>query len=711
MPLIQRYQASHRGAMILVGNTLNIMWGTAYPPSTQDYINGAYISTNTSLIAATGFPRGTTFSQAASGSSVVVNIPSGSTIMYAQLFWSLYNNPPNIDGNVTFVTPVATQVLSPNLALKQAATYQTFQATDVKTLIQQGGSGTYTLGNVPGVTVSNGGTFAGNGWGMIIVYQNDNLPLRYFNVNTGIALASASAPSDFNFTGFQTPSIGPITAYFLASESNGDIIDGAQILVGRTLATATKIGNAATGSWNGVAPYAQINTMLPGNILVADTNDINVGLLDTRGSFGTFNKNPFARTAPPFARVNMDILGVNISSNLANNQTTLFTRVTYTGSGTGHITSQSVQVDINSVNLAPLTKTVDKAYVDLGETLTYTFYSTNKGNVTASNAVFIDTIPPGTSFIVDSVRINDQPRFGISPIPPTGMVIGNIGPNTTTTIQFSVRVNTALPFTVTYAQNQATMTYAIIGNTTTVPDSLASNIVTTTITNITLSTLKVVDKNFADVGDTLSYAIRLSNLGNTTATNLLFVDTLPSDLPLVSGSFKQDSTLVSGTPNPPGVILPNALGPNQTTTITFQIKVTTLPSVNPIPNSAATSTSYIIDPSLVPNRVGAANAATNSVSTQVNHADLTSSSKRVDKNAAACGDTLTYTIVVPNSGNMTAINVLLKDTVPNGTTFVTGSVRINDVRQIGSNPQTGIYIGTLANGSVATVTFDVVVQC
>ena len=41
-------------------------------------------------------------------------------------------------------------------------------------------------------------------------------------------------------------------------------------------------------------------------------------------------------------------------------------------------------------------------------------------------------------------------------------------------------------------------------------------------------------------------------------------------------------------------------------------------------------------------------------------------------------DTLTYTITVPNTGTGSAENVVLRDSIPNGTTFVAGSVTVGE---------------------------------
>lgn len=92
-------------------------------------------------------------------------------------------------------------------------------------------------------------------------------------------------------------------------------------------------------------------------------------------------------------------------------------------------------------------------------------------------------------------------------------------------------------------------------------------------------------------------------------------------------------------------------------------------------------------------------------------ADLSSIFKSVDKSFASCGDTISYTILLPNSGNITAFNVILKDTIPLGTVLINNSVFTNGIKQIGANPEFGITIPSIAPGAISTVTFSVNVKC
>lgn len=839
MPLVNRFQQILQGALVLTGNTLQVRQGTAFPPG-NDYTNGAFISTNTTLVAAAGFPNGTTFLASQASSTAVLEIPTGSEVVFAQLSWC-FGGGTNTNASIIFETPLGTNTVAPNTALNQFSNPNNWRAQDVTALVKAAGAGVYTVGTSPGSNIINNSSIQGAGWWLYVVYKNTAMPYRFFSVNTGITPVSAGAPSDFNFTNIVTPTSGVVNGYLTVSEVFGDLIDAAQIFVGATQANSAKVGNPSTGTWDGTLPFAQINNMLPANILIADTNDPNIGALDTRGSFGTFNKNPFNTTAPAFARNIIDILGLDISDSLTNNQTSLFTRVTYSGTGSGSVTSQAIQVDVNSA-VVSATKTVDKdlsqvgdtltytvvfkntglvsaesvffvdtvpsgttfvpgsfvldgvtlpsadpkspgvslsplninqtytvtfkvvvsstvptpnplrnqsdilytfvpgtgltpvqtgaqsniatttivsavvtstksatPIVGLGDTISYTVVLTNSGNTSAEQVTLIDTIPSGTTFVPGSIRQDGAPVSG-SPQPPGATLVNAIPGGGVSTVTFTVVVDTIpTPNTVT---NTASATYSYVVDPTTPINGTGATSTTSVVTTINYARIagdKRVNKAYANIGDTLAYTIVLTNTGVTTATNYVFIDTIPTGTSLVPNTFNQDNIPITGTPNPPGVTLPNSIGIGQTSTVSFVVLITTLPSTNPIPNTASGTFSYIGNPTIPTNKSDISN--TNTVTTQVNNASLGGIVKSVDKRYADCGETLVYTIQIPNSGNVTATNVFFKDTIPSGTTFVPNSVKIDGATQSGVNPQTGVTIGTVAPGATVAVEFRVVVQC
>ncbi|MGL5331050.1 MAG: hypothetical protein ACRDD7_17440 [Peptostreptococcaceae bacterium] len=378
-----------------------------------------------------------------------------------------------------------------------------------------------------------------------------------------------------------------------------------------------------------------------------------------------------------------------------------------TGGVTIPNTVLSNQTETDIVN-AQISKTVSSHFSDVNTTLTYSITYFNESSLPATNVVFIDTIPNGSTFVNNSLTVDNIPVAG-NPNPP-GINLANVAPNTTITIKFDVLTNsTVTPSTIV---NSATIG-AVFTNT--LNDSLGvtlnSNIVTTTILSAIINSSKTVSDDFADIGDILTYTITMTNTGNTTATNLLFQDAIPNGTTLIPGSFKQDSTVISSPPNIIGVTLPNNLSPNSTTTITFMVQVTSIPSPNPIINTAMTSYDYIIDSTTTPNIIGENDTTTNSVQTLVNNASLSGITKSVNRITSSCGDLLVYTITLPNSGSITATNVIIIDTVPNGTVLVPNSVFVNGILQSNANPTLGISVPDISPQSSASITFTVIVQC
>ena len=83
--------------------------------------------------------------------------------------------------------------------------------------------------------------------------------------------------------------------------------------------------------------------------------------------------------------------------------------------------------------------------------------------------------------------------------------------------------------------------------------------------------------------------------------------------------------------------------------------------------------------------------------------------KSVNTPQAGVGDTLTYTILIQNTGTVPATNIIFQDPIPSGTAFVANSVTINGVVQQGANPMAGFPVPNIPVGQTATITFQVTV--
>lgn len=369
------------------------------------------------------------------------------------------------------------------------------------------------------------------------------------------------------------------------------------------------------------------------------------------------------------------------------------------------VSTNQVSTQVNAVSIPNPLKSVDKNYATVNDTLTYSIFFNNLGNITAQNVVLVDSVPQGTTFISDSVSINGIDAPGMSVAPP-GLSLQNLGPGQGITVAFEVRVN-QVPNNRT-AVNQGRISYQFIVDPsigTITNGAVLTNTQVTTINYAHLSPSKTVDKAYATIGDTLTYTLYLSNSGNDPAFNTVIIDTIPNGIVFVEDSVTVNNIAQPGqTIQPPTGLNIGRVEIGKAYTITYQAVVTTLPMPNVINNVANVAYNYFLNP-ITGERINA-NELTNSATTTVNVTKL-QTTKSVNEASVNLGNGVIYTIEVNNLGNISANNVVIYDTIPQGVSFVANSVAVNGVTLPGQNPQTGISVGTLDVGGSGTITFGV----
>ncbi|MUT64657.1 DUF11 domain-containing protein [Paenibacillus sp. NEAU-GSW1] len=82
--------------------------------------------------------------------------------------------------------------------------------------------------------------------------------------------------------------------------------------------------------------------------------------------------------------------------------------------------------------------------------------------------------------------------------------------------------------------------------------------------------------------------------------------------------------------------------------------------------------------------------------------------KEVDADIAELGQVLTYTVVISNTGTVSAETVFLLDILPNDTVFLPGSITV-DGEPTPGDPVAGISLGTLAPDDTIIVTYQAIV--
>ena len=551
------------------------------------------------------------------------------------------------------------------------------------------------------------------------------------NPNVGIPLNSI-APSENVTVTFQVivqsiPSVNPISN--TARIDYTFIADPTAPIISRTITSNpafTQISDATILSLKAVnAPQATTGDILTYTITLENTGNIpaaNLIFSDTIPQDTTFVENSFTLNgtaildANPNVGVTLPTLAANdthlisfqilINDSFSRESITNQSNTTYTiqpDPGQPPITETSTSniVITNFVQAQlTITKTSNPTTVDIGGTILYISEVKNIGNVDAINIVFTDSIPAGTTFVPDSVTINGVLQPGLNP--ENGIPIGTIPANSSKTILFQVQTNN--PPTETEIVNQSSATYQYVSIPTAPPvnRSANSNIVTTSLQNANIISVKSADVTFVSIGQIITYTNTLQNIGTVPANNTVFIDNIPEGTIFIEDSLAINNVTQPGA-NPENGVTLGTIQPNETVTISFQVQLTNIPEGNTVINISDTSYEYQIDPSspIIQRR-----SLSNAVNTEVRTANV-SAIKSANRSITRIGQIITYTVAVTNAGTIPITNTLLLDAIASGTTFVPNSILVDGVPRPNENPITGINLDIILPNNTIIVTFQV----
>ena len=722
---INRFNDTLNGGISYTGNTQGLSKTAGENnQGTADSI-GAFSSINTTLHVG-DFPPGTTLLITENSSSAVLDLPPGSTVIYAELVISGSYGwpntpmppPPPPPSNVTVfitdphsvTTPVTCDPATAQNALTPGspASGNYVRSGIVTNQVIAGGTGTYTVSQIPGTTVASDNSHNAAGWALAVIFTNPNMNTNNINFWVGAQQGSESFIAE-QVSGFCAPPSGPISARLFVSSTEGDAnITGDHMLFGAT-PVLTSPGNALSAPNNPINNFfcSQLNTLVTMGL---DPNGkfipVGPGQLDTRGTFGDRNQNPLGATNISGGRQGFDITSIDISNKILNNQTDAFVLGNTIGDDFT-INSLAIQIQVGAPIIVATKLVNGQQSINsvFGDTVTFSMSFTNNGTSDANALVFHDVLPTDMTFVSGSVLVNGGPQSSAT---PANITLGNLVIGGTITVEFQATVD-RLPAEGCVFTNIATMDYEFFRCSTTTPTTVtvATNPVTINLMRVgpIIQAIKNVNITNATIGDFATYSISLQNLGDTISDPTIIIDIVPSGLTFVPGSVTIDGspTLFDPTSIPVGILELSS----PPTVATFQIQVT-----NPPPASLCTYTdiatisySYIscngetVTNSIVTNSISFAFRATMGQFLAV---------KTADPLSVGLNDIVTFTVTLTNQGpTAAASDVFFQDVLPSGLTFQPNSVIASQVVTAPPlDPNMGFNLGTMAVGQTITVQFQ-----
>ena len=290
------------------------------------------------------------------------------------------------------------------------------------------------------------------------------------------------------------------------------------------------------------------------------------------------------------------------------------------------------------------------------ETVRFTIWFENAGDVAATHVWINDTLPAGLSYVSDTAVADPSFVNSTCAGPSCAWEFANVPPGPQSFILTTV-VAPNLP-DGTVLTNRARLSYTDSNGVLLEPSSSA---VSVRVSRPWFS-LRVSANQFANPGDTLGYFLRIDNQGSGIADAAWLNVTLPSGATYVADNATESGGIRTGpskwlfrnvTAGPNWVFLAVRLAPGlmdrSVLTSLFSLEHVDDEGNAGVPESA-TATTTITAPSI-------------GIQAYANRA------------SAERGDFVTYTVLIGNTGSGSASDVWINDTIPDGTTFFRSSLQ------------------------------------
>ncbi|MEE4312063.1 MAG: hypothetical protein V2J62_09370, partial [candidate division KSB1 bacterium] len=362
--------------------------------------------------------------------------------------------------------------------------------------------------------------------------------------------------------------------------------------------------------------------------------------------------------------------------------------------------------------------------ITVGDRINYTATLVNSGELPATNVRYNNPIPENTRLVRGSPQTSKGKVWGQDP--SLFIYIGDVAPNESETITINYIVSVIADVDSVLSQGVVTSkeTFPENSNDPATPmdnDPTITKVLGPPRFNVS-SDVTLID-DFEDLdgdslisaGDVINYSILIRNSGDSTAHNVVLTNPMPMNTSYVTNSAVTSKGIIRNT-SPELVVEIGDIAPYRFETIAISYQVVVNADVDTVANQGVlTSLETLPEPTNDPD-TPADNDPTLTIRLgppsfdALDDVTLRDDMTDVDKDEAlSIGDRIRYTIDIKNSGDNTATNVVLIDSIPEFTSYIANSVTTSKGSIVSTSPVLQVDIGTVAprNSEIVTITYDV----
>ena len=333
------------------------------------------------------------------------------------------------------------------------------------------------------------------------------------------------------------------------------------------------------------------------------------------------------------------------------------------------------------------TSNIESGKVKVGDTITYKITLKNEGTVDGK-AIINDTVPEGTQFVENSIKLNEE---------ETQYTIENLNKGIEVDVQKGGSTNLTFDVVVNHLNDDDIISnvanykdITVTGKESSGESNKVDLMYVEPIISFEKTATSEYEKDYVITGEKIEYKIIVQNAGGL-SKDVVIKDIIPEGTTFVEGSIKVDDERTDYTKEDleegikvtaPEKIRKDEIETNKLSDMLNLVNMSTL-ETNSLPGEVVLTFEVTVneqkDENKIVNKASVDDVETNEVNYTYRRPIISSKKEMSTENNldyVVSKENIEYSIIVNNYGSISK-NVIIKDDIPEGTTFMKGTVKLN----------------------------------